>query len=178
MRLAEFSTTRLMVRHWADDLEDPSDRSWIERGTKALLSPDVLSSLPPSMQLSGGRSAVSDWIDHRAEESDVYRITIRAPEPDSGRLIGLMILVDLSGDDEFAQMHLGYLLAEQDWGQGYASEMMQGLVAVLGELAPLRVVAGVAHDNPASARVLAKAGFRLDPSLSCRETDMYVQVFS
>lgn len=178
MRLTEFQTTRLYVRHWADDLADPAQRAWVERGVKALLTPDVLSPLPSCMQLEDAPMAVSDWIDHRAEESDVFRITIRAPEPHSGRLIGLMILLDLSGEDEMAQMHLGYLLAEQDWGQGYASEMLSGLVTVLQELAPVSVVAGVAHDNPASAHALEKAGFHRDRSLSCNDTEMFVQVFA
>lgn len=178
MRLAEFHTTRLVVRHWADDLADPSDRAWVERGVKALLTPSVLSPLPPSMQLGDTPAALSHWIDHRAEESDVYLISIRAPETGSGRLIGLMILVDLTGDDQLAQMHLGYLLAEQDWGQGYATEMLTGLVKVLQEFAPLSVVAGVGHDNPVSAHVLEKAGFRNNPALSCDDTDMFVQVFA
>lgn len=178
MRLAEFRTTRLVIRHWADDLADAKDRDWVERGVSALLTPNVLTSLPPSLQRSDRPAAVSDWIEARDEESDVYLIKIRAPEPDSGRLVGLMILVDLSEGGIPAQMHLGYLLSEQDWGQGYATEMLLGLVDILKELAPVSVMAGVDRDNPASARVLEEAGFSRDLALSSDETDMYGRVFT
>ncbi|MDA5095460.1 GNAT family N-acetyltransferase [Aliiroseovarius sp. KMU-50] len=178
MRLVAFQTERLTISHWADELADSAGRKRIERALKDLLTPNVLAPLPPAMQLSNTLSALTDWVDARNAESDVYLITLRAPEPETRRLIGMVFLLDLSEGGDIAQMHLGYLLAERDWGQGYATEMLMGFMEVLQELAPLSVLAGVGRDNPASARVLEKTGFTRDRALSCDETDMFVQVFA
>jgi hypothetical protein len=40
-------------------------------------------------------------------------------------------------------------------------------------MAPMTVVGGVGHDNPASARVLVKSGFAKDTASSPPDTDLY-----
>lgn len=56
---------------------------------------------------------------------------------------------------------IGYWIAKPHWGQGYASEALTGLMGWLAHAkGARRVTAGHFADNPASARVLAKAGFR------------------
>lgn len=55
---------------------------------------------------------------------------------------------------------IGYWIARPYWGQGYASEVVRWLVAyAFTVLDGEAVSAMVATDNPASERVLAKAGF-------------------
>jgi RimJ/RimL family protein N-acetyltransferase len=55
---------------------------------------------------------------------------------------------------------LGYWLARPHWGQGLASEAVEGALAwARDEWALKFVVAGHFADNPASGRVLDKAGF-------------------
>lgn len=56
---------------------------------------------------------------------------------------------------------LGYWLAPAVWGRGYATEAARALLAfAFDRLALAQVRAGVFGDNAASARVLAKLGFR------------------
>jgi len=56
---------------------------------------------------------------------------------------------------------LGYWIAENTWGQGYATEAARRAVAfAFDELGAARVCAGHYVDNPASGRVLEKCGFR------------------
>lgn len=174
MRLADFQTERLTICHWAEQLDTREGKMRVERDLQSILTPEVLCHLPPSLQLGNTLSAVSTWVEARAAESDVYLIMIRAPAGDTGRLVGVLILVDLSKDDDEAQFHLGYLLAEQHWGQGFASEMVQGLVEVMRQLGPLSVLGGVSVDNPASAKILTRAGFVKDADLSTPDTDMFV----
>jgi len=57
-------------------------------------------------------------------------------------------------------IHLGYFFGEQYWGQGYATEIINGLVSDLGNKGESRLLAGVDADNIASARVLEKVGFK------------------
>ena len=61
----------------------------------------------------------------------------------------------------FQDARIGYMLAERHSGQGYATEAVNLAVAyAFGELDLHRLETGVQLDNPASARVLSKAGFR------------------
>ena len=114
---------------------------------------------------------MSSWIDARAEESDVLLVQRK----DSAALIGLVILAGDSALAAVLDLHIGYLFAESAWGQGFASELLEGLVAWTGRARPVRLVGGVGKDNPASARVLEKAGFRIEASLSTPETDVFVR---
>ncbi|MGX2997026.1 GNAT family N-acetyltransferase [Streptomyces sp. JNUCC 64] len=55
---------------------------------------------------------------------------------------------------------LGYLLRPDAWGKGYATRAVSGLLALVQDVRPLTVVRAKHHqDNPASGRVLLKAGF-------------------
>lgn len=59
----------------------------------------------------------------------------------------------------------GYMLDPARWGQGYASEVAQTLVATAQSLGMHRVEATCHPDNAASARVLEKAGLTLEGQL-------------
>jgi RimJ/RimL family protein N-acetyltransferase len=76
---------------------------------------------------------------------------------DCARLIGGIGLND-TDDEETAE--LGYWLAQDYWGQGYATEAGHAIVAMADESLRLpRLKASHALDNPASGRVLRKLGF-------------------
>jgi RimJ/RimL family protein N-acetyltransferase len=82
----------------------------------------------------------------------IFRRTDEAPD-----LIGTIGLAARpSGETEF-----GYWIARGHWGQGYATEAGEALVAIARHgLRLRRVSAGHFLDNPASGRVLEKLGFR------------------
>ncbi|MEO1047758.1 MAG: GNAT family N-acetyltransferase [Pseudomonadota bacterium] len=54
---------------------------------------------------------------------------------------------------------LGYWIARQHWGQGYATEAGQAVLKIAKTLGYSRVLAMHFLDNPASGRVLEKLGF-------------------
>ena len=78
---------------------------------------------------------------------------------DDGRLIGNCgIRVN---DPELREANIGYELSPDYWGQGYASEAAQALVAWgFAQRDVRRIVANCRADNVASIRVLEKAGLR------------------
>lgn len=62
------------------------------------------------------------------------------------------------GDQDF-----GYALNRQSWGCGYATEALRALVAYLFEHGGARKISGeCVGANPASARVMEKAGLQLE----------------
>ena len=172
MPLDDFTTDRLAVRNWRAELADPARRMALEEALEPILTPPVLAHLPPPLQLTGSPGGVPDWVSARAAESDVARIV----EVATTSLIGLLILAREIEAGEPETAHLGYLFAERSWGKGYASELLSGLVAAAQQDGrPLRLVGGVGKDNPASARVLAKAGFTIDPGASTPDTDIFTR---
>tara|TARA_R110000850_G_scaffold46105_3_gene116278 strand:- start:1296 stop:1802 length:507 start_codon:yes stop_codon:yes gene_type:complete len=152
-RLA-FSTPRLRVLPIQDALANP-------RGFNAelsqILTPPVLAPLPPSLQLKG--RSITEWIATQSANSDVLVIRDR----DKTALIGLMLLhIEPAATPD---CHLGYLIAETNWGQGFATELLEGFIAFCRANFPaIKLLAGVDADNPASARVLKKAGFTAQPN--------------
>ncbi|MEX3016330.1 GNAT family N-acetyltransferase [Gymnodinialimonas hymeniacidonis] len=147
-----FDTDRLSVR----PLSDASRARGLAAEFVSLLTPAVLAPLPASLQLGEGPDAVANWIAERLAESDVSLVRMRGDET----LVGALICVQ---PEPGGPVHLGYLFGEAAWGRGYATEMLSGLVTIAGPQ-PLR--AGVARDNPASARVLEKVGFHVDHEAS------------
>lgn len=73
-----------------------------------------------------------------------------------GQLIGTLGLTQTSPDS----FRLGYAYARSQWGKGVASEAMTSVIDWASRhLSGTDIYAEVFDDNPASARVLTKAGF-------------------
>lgn len=118
---------------------------------------------------------------HLTNDIDVARMTTRIPHPhftvaaEGWILISLarasksdhVFGVELPGEGLIGcigahgrggePVELGYWFGKPYWGHGYASEALAAMVVEAQKIGPL--VAGHFADNPASGRVLAKAGF-------------------
>ena len=76
------------------------------------------------------------------------------PDDSGSRLIGSCGFGMRDGEVE-----IGYWIARDHWGKGYATEACRALVEIARTIGHTRLVAGHFHDNPASRRVLEKTGF-------------------
>jgi RimJ/RimL family protein N-acetyltransferase len=74
---------------------------------------------------------------------------------EGGRIAGCVGLHDDGG-----QIEVGYWIEPGSWGRGYATEALGGLLSLARLAGHRRIVSRHAADNPASGRVLRKAGFR------------------
>jgi len=149
-----FATARLRVSHWQADLANPAARARLEAELDKLLTPAVMAHLPPSVQRQGSPGDIPIWIaarhDHGAEVATVVA---------DNTLVGLVFAFFPDPDAE--DLHIGYLFGEAAWGQGFATEMVAGLLHNLQQLGHCGTVhAGVDPKNTASVRVLEKAGFK------------------
>jgi RimJ/RimL family protein N-acetyltransferase len=99
--------------------------------------------------------SVSDAQDYLALPQVPTRPQCLICRRDTGEIVGG---IGLHGE---VMPELGYWIARACWGRGYATEAGQAVVAMadMGLRLP-RLAASHALDNPASARVLAKLGFR------------------
>ncbi len=99
----------------------------------------------------------------RLEQTGLPSFFITLPGSNGASLIGCAGL-GRSGDD----IELGYWIARDHWGRGFATEAVRAVLSVARALGHRRIVAGHFIDNPASGRVLEKAGFRSIPGVSRR----------
>lgn len=115
-----------------------------------------------------------DARDFAAREQDEAHphFFITLPGADGAQLIGCAGLIanenacaegeatqDEPGGTDSAPL-LGYWIAREHWGRGYATEAARALLCVAASLGHRRIAARHFVDNPGSGRVLAKLGFR------------------
>lgn len=101
------------------------------------------------------------WIGHCLEQRPERNFAIANAEEVIGG-IGL----ELQPDVHRASAELGFWLAEPYWGQGIMTRAARAMTDyALARFGLIRVFAMVFESNPASARVLEKAGFELEGRL-------------
>jgi len=91
----------------------------------------------------------------REQERLLPHFLITLPGPSGAQTIGCVGLSRKSDEVE-----LGYWIGRNHWNQGYASESAQAVLRLADALGHQRIRAYHFADNPASGRVLEKAGFR------------------
>ena len=97
-------------------------------------------------------AAACDWIERRTSSADQHVFAILLAS--SGEFLGS---IGLGGPREMP--YLGYWIGRPHWNLGYATEAVQGLIEYARWLGIPSLQADTFPNNPASARVLAKAGF-------------------
>ena len=109
------------------------------------------------------RAFVNRFVEQQAPRPRT-RYQLAITRRDDGRLIG-NAGIRLNGVDSHAA-EIGYELAPDEWGRGYATEAARAILRFgFAELGLHRVGAWTVADNTASARVLEKLGMTLEGRL-------------
>mmetsp|Transcript_18083 Transcript_18083/g.33682 ORF Transcript_18083/g.33682 Transcript_18083/m.33682 type:complete len:88 (-) Transcript_18083:963-1226(-) len=87
-------------------------------------------------------------------------------------------MVVLFEPENFGHLRLGYMLAENAWGKGYASEIVAGFVEWCHKRDIKSISGGVEPDNVASRRVLDKCGFIAEPNTGESEEQLFMIVLT
>lgn len=91
------------------------------------------------------------------ERAEGRGLALAIEERATGRLVGCIGLETGDGED---RLEIGYWIGRPFWGQGYATEAAGALTDWVFTVPGVRTVhAGVHLGNPASVRVLEKAGY-------------------
>lgn len=121
------------------------------------LTERVTRDLPPTWQRPLDAICTVAWLDGRDAEGQMFLVE----ERDSGRPAGLFMFFADGPASDAREVRLGYVLAESCWGQGFATEVVEGFLSKWDAVRPdAQLLAGVTTDNSASQRVLEKTGFR------------------
>jgi ribosomal-protein-alanine N-acetyltransferase len=151
----ELTTTRLRLRRWRDD----------DLGPYAALNADLrVREFFPST-LTHEESAAS--MDYIREHFDRHGFGLWAAEVVGGEpFIGFIGLSIPTFEAPFTPcVELGYRLAQNHWGQGYATEGARAALAFGFESARLReIIAITAVGNVRSRRVMARLGMQRHPA--------------
>lgn len=91
----------------------------------------------------------------RPQEPRLPIFLVTLPGVDGARLVGSAGLMRAGENVE-----LGYWVAREFWGQGFATEAVRAILELARSLGHCRITANHFADNPASGRVLRKSGFR------------------
>ncbi len=125
---------------------------------------DTTISIPHPYSEEQARQWIADAADLRAKgKSVVFCMELE----DVGALAGTIGLRDI--DAEHLQAELGFWVAVERWGQGYATEAARAIIGFgFEQLGLNRIYAHHMVRNPASGRVLAKVGMKREGLLRQR----------
>jgi ribosomal-protein-alanine N-acetyltransferase len=147
-----FSTTRLKVSNVEYCLKSVTSKSELLSSIVSLLTPSVVQTLPPYFHDVKTKSDADVWLTKMVSESHLFTVYLK----DSESVIGFVFL---SESDSYI-VHLGYLLDESHWHQGYGSELLFGLIESCRSNQFIeKLIGGVDFENIASAKLLKKVGF-------------------
>jgi [ribosomal protein S5]-alanine N-acetyltransferase len=144
-------TTRLLLRPF-----EISDAPAVERLAGAREVADTTLAIPHPYPRGGG----VDWIATHAEkwEKRSHLALAIVPRSAPGELVGA---ISLSVSMIHLHAEIGYWIAPEQWGQGYATEASRALITYAFDTLKLhRVEAKHFARNPASGRVMQKLGMR------------------
>jgi len=112
--------------------------------------------LYPQLLLDGSRT-----MEQSLDLLEKYQILIFPfIEKESGVTIGFLTLNNIKEDDK--EIEIGYFLNSDYWGNGFAGEMVKGLLAHLPKSGWKKIVASLYSGNTASEKLLQKCGFNLE----------------
>lgn len=96
------------------------------------------------------------WFVSREADPRHPDFLVTLPGAEGARIIGCAGIAA----GEAGSVELGYWIAREHWGRGYATEAARAVLSVARSIGHDRIEASHFLDNPASGRVLRKLGFR------------------
>ncbi|MGB1292868.1 MAG: GNAT family N-acetyltransferase [Pseudoalteromonas sp.] len=146
----EFNTSRLIVTEIDHDQPLLKCNELLER-VPHILTPAVVECLPPHFQSVNCVDSANVWLKNMLSQSRLL-VVRTAPE----HIIGFLFIS--TGTEQSA--HIGYLLAKEEWGVGFASELLNGFIAEAKVIKTWSsLIAGVDQGNNGSIKLLEKCGF-------------------
>ena len=119
-----FETERLVVDDWSRLLAGGTTDVLRDRFVVSLLTEAVTRDLPPGWQGPYNTDRAASWFADRQSDGTVLLIVNRS----NGLPVGLMLLSEALRSDSSVDIRLGYMIVENSWGTGLATEVVAGMV--------------------------------------------------
>ncbi|MGF1760035.1 GNAT family N-acetyltransferase [Photobacterium sagamiensis] len=152
-----FETDRLKVSNVLSVLNQSVSEAELSDIALTILTPNVTQSLPPEFQSVQCVESASKWINEMVTNS--HFLIIQCSE--SHQIIGFIFLYEFAQKKSGSNVHIGYLLGERFWGNGYANEFMVGLIEWCNRSQLVsKLLGGVDVGNAQSIKLLENNGFK------------------
>lgn len=163
-------TDRLILRRFElKDLEELFYNSYI---TDEVMAENL--SWKPCKTIDEQKNIIEDWVKNY-EKSDYYKWLIELK--DTHELIGGIDVVRLYKNKDYGEV--GYCIGSKYWNKGYATEALRRVIEYLLLDCDFHLVeAHHAGYNPASGRVMQKAGMKKDAELRERRLDKKTGIYT
>jgi len=152
---AELRTSRLLLRRWRDDDREPF--------AALNADPTVMEHFPAPLRREES-DALADRIQSGLEERGWGLWAVEVPGTAS--FVGFVGLNPATFDAPFTPaVEVGWRLAREHWGRGYATEGARSALDVgFDALALDEIVSFTTHGNTRSRQVMERLGMRHDPA--------------
>ena len=149
-----FNTSRLNVIE-INSSSAKLEQTALVNALPAILTPAVVANLPGYFQGIDSIAAAEKWLANMLNECRLLMLQSQHQE-----VVGLLFIYTENHD-----AHIGYLLAEQYWGQSLAFELLQGFINLAGTQSQWhKLIAGVDESNTPSIKLLKKLAFEKQAS--------------
>lgn len=148
-------TERLVMRSWRDEDVAPF---------QAICSdPQVMATLGPPLDMEATRARIAWMRGHEAEYGHCFWALERQSD---GRLIGWCGVIRSDMAPIAGRVEIGWRLARDCWGAGFASEAARGVAAwAFANLPDDEILAITWQDNARSRAVMERLGMQYDADL-------------
>lgn len=144
LRRFNLKDTEDMYNNWANDDEVTKHLSW-----------------PIHESIDVSAKIIESWV-RSYDNNETYNWAIELKE--IGEVIGSIGIVGL--DNIYEQCSIGYCIGKSFWGKGITTEAFIGLIEFLFKEVGFERIQAYHHiDNPASGRVMIKAGLKYEGRL-------------
>lgn len=162
-----FDTARLRVLPWRQFIESISE---LAQAIAPVTTPKVMATLPPSWSSLDTNQERIHWIMEREQEG----LCLCFCDAKNGEVVGILLLSPQMMQGNCVDVRVGYFIAEEFWGRGFASEVVKGLVQIARSHELIdSVTGGVDPSNIGSVKVLTNNGFVHISDESNQHTHIY-----
>lgn len=151
-------TDRLILRKFTiDDAEDMFNNWASDKETTKYVSFD------PHKDVEITKKVINIWLNEYKDNGFNWVVELK----ETGEIIGNISIVSLKEKDDYGE--IGYAYGSKYWGNGYATEALKAVIDyLLNECCFNLVEARYVPSNPASGKVMKKAGMKYEGSLRKR----------
>ncbi|MBQ4814339.1 GNAT family N-acetyltransferase [Pseudoalteromonas luteoviolacea] len=140
----------------------------------SMLTPNTAAFLPEDWQSPPDANLALDWLINKLSQSEIYVALKKGDLSESSRQIRSAPLGLFIVHIEQITAHIGYLIHEQYWHQGYGTELLIGCLTYLRTHSLVKTVyAGVDENNLGSVRTLKKCNFQAVGNDAEQQTAFY-----